>query len=292
MKELSVERAGVEDAAVILDLQKRAYQSEAEIYGEYTIPPLTQTLEQLEADFESQSFLKATLDGQIVGSVRAMLAGDSCLTGRLIVAPAFQNRGIGTRLLKEIEQLFPGAKRFELFTGERSERNLYLYRREGYRPFRSEAISEATTLVFLEKRAASGWAGRRERPTMDGNKKLPAGPGRWPRRLGLGLSSAAAAFWLLIGVLGAFSEGEPWTTESSLLAGLVLAATLATAISWRRLRAGAALLIIAGAAFCVFGYVTAGRNRWLAVAVSGLPFLAAGALLLVGARRAAHETDA
>jgi hypothetical protein len=47
-----IERASVEDAQEILALQRLAYQSEAEIYDDYSIPPLTQTLEAIRADFE------------------------------------------------------------------------------------------------------------------------------------------------------------------------------------------------------------------------------------------------
>jgi hypothetical protein len=43
-----IERAHIEDTKEILDFQKLAYQSEAEIYNDYTIPPLTQTLEEME----------------------------------------------------------------------------------------------------------------------------------------------------------------------------------------------------------------------------------------------------
>jgi GNAT superfamily N-acetyltransferase len=76
---------------------------------------------------------------------------ETCFIGRLIVHPDFQNRGIGTRLLNEIEQTFSQAKRFELFTGDKSERNLYLYQKQGYRPFKTEMISDDLRLVFLEK---------------------------------------------------------------------------------------------------------------------------------------------
>jgi GNAT superfamily N-acetyltransferase len=77
---------------------------------------------------------------------------ETCFIGRLIVHPDFQNQGIGTRLLNEIEQTFSQAKRFELFTGNKSERNLYLYQKQGYKPFETEMITEDLRLVFLEKR--------------------------------------------------------------------------------------------------------------------------------------------
>ena len=147
-----VERASVEDAGEILALQKLAYVSEAEIYHDFTIPPLTQTPEQMEEDFEKQHVLKAVMDGKIVGSVRAHVNENTCYVGRLIVHPEFRNQGIGTLLMKNIEGCFSGAARFELFTGHLSEGNLRLYRRLGYARFAEKPVNERLTLVFLEKR--------------------------------------------------------------------------------------------------------------------------------------------
>ena len=39
--------------------------SEAEIYGDYSIDPLTQTLDALRADFAKQAFLKVSVSGRI-----------------------------------------------------------------------------------------------------------------------------------------------------------------------------------------------------------------------------------
>jgi len=155
MNKVTIGPADVGDAQAILDLQRQAYQSEAAIYDDDAIPPLTQTLAEMEADFESQVFLKAAIADTIVGSVRAYLKDRTCHIGRLVVHPDFQNQGIGTGLLNEIEQVFEEAVRFELFTGDKSERNLHLYRKSGYRPHRTETISDALTIVLLEKQAHS-----------------------------------------------------------------------------------------------------------------------------------------
>lgn len=50
-----------------------------------------------------------------------------------------------------IEEALAPAARFELFTGDRSERNLALYQRLGYRQFRTARLSPRVTLVYLEK---------------------------------------------------------------------------------------------------------------------------------------------
>ena len=149
--EVSISCAGIADMAAILALQKLAYRSEAAIYGDFTIPPRTQTLEEITADCARQVFLKATLDGQIIGSVCGHIEGATCYVGRLIVHPLHQNQGLGTRLLREIEATFAEAERYELFTGSRSERNLHLYGKLGYRPCRRKQLSAAVELVFLEK---------------------------------------------------------------------------------------------------------------------------------------------
>lgn len=41
------------DAAAILDLQKRAYQSEARLYNNWSLPPLTQSLESLQHEIST-----------------------------------------------------------------------------------------------------------------------------------------------------------------------------------------------------------------------------------------------
>jgi ribosomal protein S18 acetylase RimI-like enzyme/DNA gyrase inhibitor GyrI len=139
------------DAPAILELQKLAYRSEAQLYEDWNLPPLTQTLDSLRAEFSTSRVLKAVEGGRIVGAVRAREADGTCHIGRLIVTPELQGRGIGTRLLRAIEARFPGARRFELFTGSRSAANLRLYERLGFRRCREQTLSPAVTLVFMEK---------------------------------------------------------------------------------------------------------------------------------------------
>lgn len=149
---IKIERAAISDAEEMLALQKLAYRSEAEIYNDFNIPPLVQTLEGIEKDFKDQFFLKAIMNGRIIGSVRAYTKEGTCYIGRLIVHPDLQNRGIGTRLMNEIERIFNTFRRFELFTGDRSERNLYLYQKLGYKIFKTAKITDQTNIVFLEKK--------------------------------------------------------------------------------------------------------------------------------------------
>ena len=146
-----IEHASLEDAPAVLALQKIAYRSEAEQHNDDTLPPLTQTLEGIQDDFEKMTALKASAGDRIVGSVRAYIVEDTCFVGRLVVHPDFQNQGIATRLMREIESRFDRARRFELFTGHKSDPALRLYRKLGYTEFNGKDMP-THTLVFLEKR--------------------------------------------------------------------------------------------------------------------------------------------
>ena len=150
---VEIRSATVVDAAQILALQKLAYESEARLYDDWSIPPLTQTLESLQDELRSDTVLKA-LDGEhLVGSVRASLRDALCRIGRLMVHPSRHGQGIGTALMRAIEARFPQASAFELFTGSRSEANIRLYRRLGYEVTGTRRVSEAVTLVVLGKSA-------------------------------------------------------------------------------------------------------------------------------------------
>jgi ribosomal protein S18 acetylase RimI-like enzyme len=144
--------ATIDDATAILDLQKLAYHIEAILYHDWSIPPLTQTLAELRAEFTDWKILKANRDNRIIGSVRAIERKGICSIGRLMVHPQHQRQGIGGRLMQTIESMFPEAARFELFTGSKSEGNIRLYERLGYYSSRSERISANLSLMFFEKR--------------------------------------------------------------------------------------------------------------------------------------------
>jgi predicted N-acetyltransferase YhbS len=152
--ELAIASAGNIDAQKILELQRLSYQSEAGIYQDFTIPPLTQTLESLVAEFATHKFLIARSGPEIVGSVRARMSEAGCHIGRLIVHPRLQRQGIGSSLMRRIEEDFADARRYELFTGHLSEGNLRLYHRLGYREFKRETVSAKLVLVYMEKHRA------------------------------------------------------------------------------------------------------------------------------------------
>lgn len=146
-----ITKANKTDLSKILELQYLAYQSEAKLFNNQKIPPLTQTLKDVEQDYNKGIILKAlNEDNIIIGSVRAYCDTSIIYIGKLMVHPDWQHQGIGTNLLLEVEKIYPN-KIYELFTSSKSENNLRLYKHLGYKIFREEFVSNELSFVYLKK---------------------------------------------------------------------------------------------------------------------------------------------
>jgi GNAT superfamily N-acetyltransferase len=149
---LAIAAAVPVDAGEILTLQRAAYVTEAQLYGDADLPPLTESLAGVLAAITDGQVLKATAGHRIVGAGRASVDGTTLHIGRLMVAPDLQGQGIGTRVLRELEAGAPASVRtFSLFTGHLSAANLRRYERLGYREDRRERVGPALDLVHLAK---------------------------------------------------------------------------------------------------------------------------------------------
>lgn len=144
-------RAEFEDLPEILELQYLAYQSEAALFGSKDIPPLKETLEEVQEEYKKGTVLKLVTDEEeIIGSVRAYEKDGTAYIGKLMVHPDHRCKGYGSMLLKEIEKYFL-SKRYELFTSTRSVDNIRLYEKNGYRIFDRKEIDAELVFVYMEK---------------------------------------------------------------------------------------------------------------------------------------------
>ncbi|MGW1104247.1 GNAT family N-acetyltransferase [Streptomyces sp. NPDC002540] len=154
-----ISAATEQDAEEVLKLQYLCFQSEAELYGNYRIDPLVQSLDSLRAEIATQLVFVARLGDEVVGSVRGSTDQDGTgQIGRLCVHPRLQGHGLGARLLRAAESGLAderSATRFRLQTGHRSESNLRLYRRAGYAQVGNETGRDGVRMILLEKEATA-----------------------------------------------------------------------------------------------------------------------------------------
>ena len=148
-----IEKAEKKDLQIILNLQYLAYQSEARLFNNPNIPPLSQTLAEVENEYQKGIVLKAVDENnEIIGSVRACCDQGTVYIGKLMVHPKMQGQGIGTQLLLAMENEFP-KHRYELFTSSKSKKNMELYEKLGYKIFKEKQIDDELKFVYFEKSA-------------------------------------------------------------------------------------------------------------------------------------------
>jgi tRNA (guanine37-N1)-methyltransferase len=140
------------DAGEIFTLQRAAYVAEGRLHDSFDFPPLTDDLSAVERIVATTSCLVARRGARLVGSVFGALQNDGdWFIGRLMVAPDLQGRGLGRRLLAEIEAAAPPeAVRSVLVTGANSADNQAFYVRHGYATVREE-IRGSVPIVVMER---------------------------------------------------------------------------------------------------------------------------------------------
>jgi ribosomal protein S18 acetylase RimI-like enzyme len=141
---------GPADAGEVLTLQRAAYVTEAQLYGDPWLPALAQTLPELQAELSTGRALGLRAGPRLVGAVRTRLDDGVLQVNRLTVAPDLQRLGLGSRLLRAAEDGVD-ADAATLFTGHLSEANLRLYGRHGYVEQRREPVHDGLTLVHPVK---------------------------------------------------------------------------------------------------------------------------------------------
>jgi len=143
--------ARLEDAPAMLALQRLAFEPEARACGSREIPPLQETVATIEAHILEATVLKAMDGDRLVGAIRGVMTGDTCVVRVLVVADDQRGKGLGARLLAAIEAAHPQAARFELTTNMVMVGNVRFYLRHGYEVV--EQIQHAPTirLAFMRK---------------------------------------------------------------------------------------------------------------------------------------------
>ncbi len=140
-------------AGELLTLRRAAFVTEAQAYGDPNIPPLTQTLGELNDDLDRDDVvtLGAFEGPRLVGSVRVELEDGKATLGRLAVAPDKQGAGIGTQMMFAVLSHLPDeTTEIWVFTGRDSKQNIAMYENGGYE-HQHDQVAGDLTFAYLRK---------------------------------------------------------------------------------------------------------------------------------------------
>ena len=148
---VSYEFADRTDMKELFNLQRSAFETEAEMIGSRDIPALKESYEHFCEDFDNWTVLiMRDVSGRITGAVRFRKTDDHIDIGRLMVAQEHRNKGIATGLMYAVEEVSE-AGTFELFTISKSYTNIKLYEKLGYRAFMEKPGPEDYSFIFMRK---------------------------------------------------------------------------------------------------------------------------------------------
>ncbi|MEV5571297.1 bifunctional NAD(P)H-dependent oxidoreductase/GNAT family N-acetyltransferase [Spirillospora sp. NPDC052269] len=123
-----------DDAPEVTVLQRACWMDEAIVNDTLDIPALHETPDDVREWLATWDTTGLWLDGRLLGMVRTRPDETDHHLGRLAVVPDLRGRGLGRWLLETAEaSATRDARRILLFTGAKSEGNIALYQRQGYR---------------------------------------------------------------------------------------------------------------------------------------------------------------
>jgi ribosomal protein S18 acetylase RimI-like enzyme len=132
--EMELVLAKPQDALVLASISKRAFDSDVEVGGTQPGGPPGYQSQNYHAKMAAQKHLYTFYDnGLIVGGAILFKDGTNLYIGRIFIAPEHFRKGLGTKLMEMIENLYPDVTSFTLDTPLWNIRTNSFYQKLGYK---------------------------------------------------------------------------------------------------------------------------------------------------------------
>lgn len=145
--EIKIQRTNINEAEVLLDIQREAFKEDLEKYQDYDTSPATESIEKLIRKINNSFHYTVFLDNTIIGGIEVRkLSETQFYLNRIYLSPTYHNQGIGTKLMKFVENEFSQALEWTLSTPYMNYRNHYFYENFGYKKISEHTITEKLIL--------------------------------------------------------------------------------------------------------------------------------------------------
>jgi GNAT superfamily N-acetyltransferase len=151
--EINFEKAKLEDADQLLEIQRMSFKEALELYKDYDTNPMFESKEKISFKIQNHFYYKITADGEIIGGINIYKKAEHhYYINRIYIHPDFENLGIGRKAIEFVEKEQPDAYTWTLETPHKSFKNHYFYEKLGYyRTGEVEEISENLKLIYYKK---------------------------------------------------------------------------------------------------------------------------------------------
>ncbi|MGD8191921.1 GNAT family N-acetyltransferase [Brevibacillus ginsengisoli] len=148
IKRLLVEEQ--ETAKRIWELQIPSYEVEANLINFFEIPPLRETVEDLQKCGEI--FYGLWMDDELAGAISYKREENTLDIHRMMVHPRHFRKGVASRLVEYVEQIEEGIEEILVSTGSKNTPAVNLYKRYGFEPIGELEIAPGVKLMNFRKR--------------------------------------------------------------------------------------------------------------------------------------------
>ena len=152
--EITLNKATIEDAREIYDLQIKSFRALLEKYQDYDFSPgaerLERTMQRMAEPITDYYFI--TCGEKHIGALRVCDFKELLKLKQIFILPEYQGHGYAQKAIRLVEALYPNAERWQLDTILQEEKLCYLYEKMGYRKTgKTQRIQDGMDIVFYEK---------------------------------------------------------------------------------------------------------------------------------------------
>ncbi|WP_100372049.1 GNAT family N-acetyltransferase [Bacillus sp. FJAT-45037] len=138
-------------AREVLHVQTPAYKEEARIIEYLDIPPLNDTVSDLQQSDET--YYGYYIKEKLCGVISIKITNDILNIHRLVVHPEHFRKGISKQLLHHIEEDREGIQEINVSTGKKNIPAIKLYEQSGFKYVGEEHVNERLSLALFAKKA-------------------------------------------------------------------------------------------------------------------------------------------
>ena len=140
------------EANELLKIQKEAFHSDLIKYKDYHTSPATESLDYFFFRMQNSLHYSIFVDGRLAGGICLVKqTKNHYYLYRIFLGSEFHNKGLGSKILQQLERQFPKVKKWSLDTPMDNRRNRHFYEKFGYKKTGEQQINEYLTLINYEK---------------------------------------------------------------------------------------------------------------------------------------------
>lgn len=137
---ICIEKATILDTVKLTEIMTKTFDEETKRWLcegdviDYNIqPPGYSSVEMMKYSIEELDCYKVIMGGKIIGGIIVTISGKSYgRIDRIFVEPVYQGKGIGSKVIKLIEEEYPSIRIWDLETSSRQINNHHFYKKMGY----------------------------------------------------------------------------------------------------------------------------------------------------------------